>query len=231
MSIAKFPLGGEPIQPQPGRAQGASAWRRRRMAPMGLCGGPPAVLWLGFLIVFWLAGAETALGQVAATARNAYTPMGQRLTSAMVRDEVERRLSLNPKNEASLWNTGYDFFRNYPHNQDTALAIKDGFLRAWRQNSDPQQRVLLMKAAVYWEKIHDYGIKNVPVGIDHNNRQKTYYGDTSKFSTLGMRKSGGSHQSFNNRDWPGRNIGRRQPYKGRPDNPYPGKYYPGVYPP
>ena len=24
---------------------------------------------------------------------------------------------------------------------------------------------------------------------------------------------------------------RRTPYKGRADNPYPGPYYPGVYPP
>jgi len=194
------------------------------------CGASLTALGLGLLII-WLVPATAALGQVAASARNAYTPMGQRLTSAMVRDELNRRLQLNPKNEASLWNTGYDFFRNFPKNQDTAQAIKDGFLGARRQNTDPQQRQILLKAAIYWEKIHDYGIQNVPVGIDNNTRDKTYYGDTSKFSTLGMRKSGSSHKAFNNYDWPGRNIGRRQPYKGRPDNPYPGKYYPGVYPP
>lgn len=160
---------------------------------------------------------------------NLIMPRGQRLTSQMVRDELERRLARNPSNEAMIWNAGYDFFRNFPQNQDTATAIKNGFLRA--RTNDPAQRQILTKAAIYWEKIHDYGIANVPVAQDNSTRQKIYYGDTSKFTTLGKRQPGSVHKGFPNYDWPGRNLTRRQPYKGRPDNPYPGKYYPGVYPP
>ena len=163
--------------------------------------------------------------------RNAFIPSGQRLSPALVREELERRISLGPVNEAALWNTGYDFFRNYPQNQDTARAIKDGFLQVLRRQRDPGQRQILMKAAIYWEKVHDYGQINVPVGLDPNTRQKIYYGDTSKFSTLAPRPSGSRHTGFPKTDWPGRFLQKRQPYQGRPDNPYPGKYYPGLYPP
>ena len=168
--------------------------------------------------------------QTAYIPRNAYTFGGQQLTSDMVRDELERRLALNPDNEATIWNAGYDFYRNFPHNQDTARIIKDGFLRARPGNQ--AQRLLLRKGAVYWAKIHDYGVANVPVGFDPNVRGKTYYGPRrSKASTLGQRRSGSTHKGFPNYDWPGRRLDRQPPYQGRPDNPYPGKYYPGVYPP
>ena len=180
-------------------------------------------------IMFW-AWTGAAWGQNTAMAgRNLISPPGQRLTSAMVRDELERRLAAAPRNEAAIWNTGYDFYRVYPRNQDTAQAIKDGFLRA--RPDTAEQRQILTKAAIYWEKIHDYGVQNVPVGVDHNTRQKIYYGDKSKFTTMPMRGSGSRHQGFPNYSWPGRYIGKRQPYRGRADNPYPGKYYPGMYPP
>jgi hypothetical protein len=178
-----------------------------------------------------LAPAGPAPAQTDQPVRNAFIPMGQRLNSAQVRDELSRRLSLNPVNEAALWNTGYDFFRNYPRNQDTAQAIKDGFLQALRRNTDPGRRRILLKAAVYWEKIHDYGIINVPVGENPNSRHKIYYGDTSKAGTLALRTSGSRHPGFTGYDWPGRFINKRPPYQGRPDNPYPGRYYPGMYPP
>ncbi|MDR1921424.1 MAG: hypothetical protein LBS31_06745 [Candidatus Adiutrix sp.] len=181
-------------------------------------------LWLA--VVFM---AAPAAAQPAATVRNAYTPMGQVLTTAAVRDELERRMTLSPQNEAALWNTGYDFFRNYPKNQDTARAIKDGFLRA--RPGTPQQRAVLMKAAIYWEKIHDYGLANVPVGLDDSTRDKIYFGETGKAGDLAMRRPGSKHKGYGRYNRPGRHINKRPPYQGRPDNPYPGKYYPGLYPP
>jgi hypothetical protein len=164
--------------------------------------------------------------------RNAFTPMGPRLSATQVRTELENRLSRNPRDPATIWNTGYDFFRNYPTNQDTARAIKDGFLGAMRRQTDPGRRRALLQAAIYWEKIHDYGQTNVPVGLDHSTRDNIYYGDYSKFSTLAP-GSGGRRPAIGGAggDWPGRMLNRRQPYQGRADNPYPGSYYPGLYPP
>ncbi len=172
-----------------------------------------------------LAGAQ---GE-AANARNAYTPAGRNLSSRVVREELERRLARNPRNEAAIWNAGYDFYRNFPPNQDTARAIKDGFLTA--RTTDPDQRLILRKAAIYWEKVYLAGRANVPVAQDPNDYGRPYYGDTSKASTLPRRQPGEQYQGHPDFDWPGRFIKKREPYQGRPDNPYPGKYYPGMYPP
>jgi len=181
------------------------------------------------VLALWWTAAE-ARAQNAYTQGNAHALGAQPLTSAMVRDELERRLALNPDNEATIWNAGYDFFRGYPHNQDTARIIKEGFLRA--RTNDPAQRLLLRKGAIYWAKIHDYGILNVPVAFDPNLRGQTYYGPRrSKASTLGLRAPGSKHRGFKNYERPGRRLNQAPPYRGRPDNPYPGKYYPGVYPP
>lgn len=186
-----------------------------------------AALTAATAVLLWAAGAQA---QTAYIAQNAYSFGGRQLTSAMVRDELERRMALNPKNEAAVWNAGYDFYRGFPHNQDTARAIKEGFLRA--RPVTAEHRLLLRKGAVYWAKVHDYGVKNVPVGFDPNLRGEIYYGRRgSKASTLGMRAPGEAHRGFPNYDWPGRRIDRQPPYQGRPDNPYPGKYFPGVYPP
>ncbi|MDR2724611.1 MAG: hypothetical protein LBC90_00785 [Candidatus Adiutrix sp.] len=166
--------------------------------------------------------------------RNAFTPAGQRLSAAQVRTELENRLNRNPNpaDPATIWNTGYDFFRNFPRNQDTARAIMDGFLGTLRGQRDPDRRRVLLQAAIYWEKIHDYGIINVPAGQDFNTRDKIYYGDYSKFSTLGLVPGGRRPPAPTTRgDWPGRVLNRRHPYQGRPDNPYPGAYWPGLYPP
>ena len=164
--------------------------------------------------------------------RNAFIPAGQRLTAAQVRIELEDRLGRNPTDPATIWNTGYDFFRHYPRNQTTARAIMEGFLGALRRQTDPDRRRVLLQAAIYWEKIHDYGIINVPAGQDHNTRSNIYYGDRSKFSTLAPSPPGGPPARSNGRgDWPGRVLNQRQPYQGRADNPYPGPYFPGLYPP
>lgn len=161
--------------------------------------------------------------------QTAYISQGKVLTSAMVRAELERRIARNPKNEASLWNAGYDFFRNYPRNQTTAQAIKTGFLSV--RGGTAEQRLTMRKAAIYWEKIHGGGVTNVMVGRNPNNRQKIYYGSRDKFTTLAQRPPGRSHQGFKDYSWPGRNISKRQPYRGRGENPHPGKYFPGMYPP
>ncbi|MDL2226173.1 hypothetical protein LJB86_00745 [Deltaproteobacteria bacterium OttesenSCG-928-M10] len=175
-------------------------------------------------------GLTGAMAQVAAISRGNNTlPVGQRLTSDMVRDELERRIAMAPRNESTLWNVGYDFYRNFPQNQDTARAIMQGFLRA--RADTPAQKQILTKAAIYWEKIHNYGVANVPVGQDPNTRDKIYYGGNSKFTTLAKRRPGSQHQGYPPYDWPGRHINKRAPYYGRPANPYPGKYYPGMYPP
>lgn len=185
---------------------------------------------LGLMTGHLTVGLTKAPAQVAAISRgNNAMPAGRRLTSDMVRDELERRIAMDPRTESVLWNAGYDFFRNFPRNQDTARAIMQGFLRA--RADTPTQKQILIKAAIYWEKIHDYGVTNVPVGQDPNTRNKTYYGDQSKFTTLAKRPPGSSHQGYPPYDWPGRYINKRTPYYGRPDNPYPGKYYPGMYPP
>ena len=147
----------------------------------------------------------------------------------MVRVELERRLARNPGNEAAIWNTGYDFFRHYPKNQDTAKAIQQGFQRT--RSNDPAQRAILAKGAAYWARIHDYGIANVPEGQNLAQTERKYYGRNSKLSTLPRRQPGSAHQGYPAYDRPGRYLDKGRPYAGRPDNPYPGKYYPGMYPP
>lgn len=184
-------------------------------------------LWLGPGPV----GSPAAEAQLTSTGPSSQIPPGRRLTREMVRQELERRLARNPANEAAIWNTGYDFFRHYPQNQDTARAIKEGFLLA-RRSAAPAQREILFKGAVYWEKIHDYGISNVPAGQDRELVQRRYHGEPArKMSTLPRRQPGSAHQGFKDYDWPGRRLNQGPPAQGRPDNPYPGKYYQGMYPP
>ena len=172
-----------------------------------------------------------AQAQIAAvTQQNNSMSAGRRLTVDMVRDEVERRIALAPRNESTLWNVGYDFYRNFPQTQETAGAIKQGFLKA--RADTPAQKQILTKAAIYWEKVQTHGVTNVPVGQNLNTRGKIYYNDTtSRYTTLPRNKPGQRHQGFPPYDWPGRNIKKKQPLYGQPSNPYPGKYYPGMYPP
>ncbi|MDL2260438.1 hypothetical protein LJB99_06165, partial [Deltaproteobacteria bacterium OttesenSCG-928-K17] len=166
-------------------------------------------------------GAGQALAQIAP---------GQRLTKEMVRQELERRLAAAPKNEAVIWNAGYDFFRHYPKNQDTAKAIREGFLTA--RTNDPAQKKILMKGADYWGKIHDYGIANVPAGQNFSASGNIYRDrSNNRADRSRMRRPGSEHKGFPAYDWPGRNIKRPQPRYGQDNNPHPGKYYTGMYPP
>lgn len=185
--------------------------------------------WVLFGPSFHEASLPSARAQLTSTGPSSQIAPGRRLTAEMVRMELERRLARNPGNEAAIWNTGYDFFRHYPQNQDTAKAISNGFLRA--RANDPGQKAVLLKGASYWAKVHDYGIANVPAGQDLTLTERKYYGRNDKQSTLPRRKSGSGHQGFPPYDWPGRYIGKGDPYYGRPYNPYPGKYHPGMYPP
>ena len=172
-----------------------------------------------FVFIFCVYGADSEAQLISA---------GRNLDVNQVKNEIEARLARGA-GEAAIWNTGYDFFRNYPKNQDTAMAIHKAFLGA--KASTTEQQKILLKAAVYWEKIHDYGIANVPVGIDNNTRDNIYYGSTAKQSTLAMRRPVGGPVPYYDSQGPPRNYERKPPYKGRPDNPYPGKYYSGIYPP
>lgn len=170
----------------------------------------------------------TDRGDAFSAPRPAKTP-ARKLQIETVRRELERLLARRPGNEAAIWNLGYDFFRLYPPNQDTAWAIHRAFLTA--RPADPDQRPILRKAAIYWEKVHDYGINNVPVGQDFQSRDKIYYGRHEKSGTLQMRSPGSRHDHYTNYFEPGRNLEKVETDHGRPDNPYPGNYYPGVYPP
>lgn len=121
-----------------------------------------------------LAAQAGALGNAFSAPRPAKLPRA--LRTETVRQELERRLALNPSHEAAIWNIGYEFFRLYPPSQDTAWAIHQAFLTARANNAD--QRRLLMKAAIYWEKVHDYGLANVPTGQDFQTRDNIFYGRT-----------------------------------------------------
>lgn len=195
--------------------------------------GKAAVIMAVFLaIAFSSQSTPEALGQIAAVStQNNSLPVGRRLDSAMVRDEIERRLAAAPRNEAEIWNAGYDFFRNYPRNQDTAKAIQEGFLRA-RPNS-PEQKALLSKAAAYWGQTHNLGVTNVAAGRETNERVRAFYPrrGPSKPPPPGMRASGSRHKGFKNYERPGYRLNQKPPLAGRAPNPYPGKYYPGLYPP
>lgn len=161
---------------------------------------------------------------------SAQVPMGRRLTGDMVRQEVERRLAAGPKNEAVIWNAGYDFLRHFPKNQDTAKAIREGFLTA--RTNDPGQKRLLNKAADYWGHIHDYGIANVPAGQNWAGRDNIYHNRSrARADRSRLRRPGSKHQGFPNYDRPGRALDKSPSPISRDPNPYPGKYYQGMYPP
>jgi hypothetical protein len=146
----------------------------------------------------------------------------------MVKNELEWRLARDPS-YATIWNTGYDIYRLHLRNQDTAITIHRGFMSV--RGSTPEQNRALRQAAIYWQKVHDYGITNVPVGIDENNRDNIYYGSDPYLTTLAMRRPKGGPVPLRPGDRAPSTKKRRQPYVGRPSNPYPGPYYPGVYPP
>ena len=154
------------------------------------------------------------------------------LTVANVQREIEWRLAQNPNaSYATIWNAGYDIYRLHYRNQDTARTIHLGYMALIGQRLPAEQRQAIRQAAIYWQKIHDYGITNVPVGIDENTRGAVWYGSEQYQTTLGMRRPKGGPVPMRPGD---RAPSAKKPkprYKGRPDNPYPGPYYPGVYPP
>jgi hypothetical protein len=149
------------------------------------------------------------------------------LTPAMVKAELEFRLSRNPS-YATLWNAGYDFYRLHGRNQDVAMTIHQGYMAV--KGYTPEQNKALRQAAIYWQKVHDYGITNVPVGRDDSLRAQIPNGPLPYQSTLEMRRPKGGTVPMVKGDRAPRSS-RRTPYKGRPVNPYPGPYYSGVYPP
>jgi hypothetical protein len=149
----------------------------------------------------------------------------------MVQQEIEWRLGLENCSYATIWNAGYDIYRLHYRNQDTAMAIHLGYMGLLGRRLEPEQRRAIRQAAIYWQKVHDYGITNVPVGVDENNRGATWYGSEQYLTTLRMRRPKGGPVPMRDGDRAPSKKKRRAPYKGRPDNPYPGPYYPGVYPP
>ncbi|MDR2422179.1 MAG: hypothetical protein LBE01_02230 [Deltaproteobacteria bacterium] len=172
------------------------------------------------------AGAVLALLFLGAPALAQPDPSGRPLTAQQVAMEIEARLARDPS-YATVWNAGYDLFRLHLTHQDTAMAIHLGYRSVMGRGLTREVNLAIRQAAIYWQKVHDYGIVNVPVGVDNNWRGKIYYGD-GYLTTLAMRRpKGGPVPLIPNPK--GRK--RREPYRGRRDNPYPGPYYPGVYPP
>jgi hypothetical protein len=154
------------------------------------------------------------------------------LTVAEVRAELERKLRQDASYQ-TLWNTGYEFYRVHLRNQDTAEVIYRAYLAV--RGNNPEQTKAIDQAAIYWQKIHDYGITNVPVGIDNSVRETVPNPRRGRTGTLRMaRPRGGpvplreSEASMANRA--NRRTDRRD-LRGHRVNPYPGPYYPGVYPP
>ncbi|MDR1395105.1 MAG: hypothetical protein LBK52_02905 [Deltaproteobacteria bacterium] len=150
-------------------------------------------------------------------------PSGRPLTVNQVKEELEARLRRNPS-YATVWNTGYDLYRLHLRNQDTAMTIFRGFMSVRGQT--PEENRAIRQAAIYWQKVHDYGITNVPVGVDNNWRGKLYYSD-GYLTTLKMRRPKGGPVPLR----PNPAGPRRDLLRGPRNNPYPGPYYPGVYPP
>jgi acyl-homoserine lactone acylase PvdQ len=150
------------------------------------------------------------------------------LTVAEVRTALEWKIARGASYQ-TIWNTGYDFFRVHLRNQDTAEAIYRAFL-AVRGNTDEQQKAIT-QAAIYWQKIHDYGITNVPVGIDNSLRDTVPSPRRGREGTLRMaRPKGGPVPMRDSEATVGRRAEPRRRLNGRLDNPWPGKYYSGVYP-
>ncbi|MDR2461310.1 MAG: hypothetical protein LBE38_11140 [Deltaproteobacteria bacterium] len=153
----------------------------------------------------------------------------RQLEAGEVQAELERRIR-NGASYQTLWNTGYEYYRLHQRNQDTAQAIFNAFMSVKGQNEEQEEAII--EAAIYWQKIHDYGITNVPVGIDNSLRETILAKRRGRRGTLKMLrpKSGPvpmreSEASMGNRGKP------REKANGTTDNPYPGPYYPGVYPP
>jgi hypothetical protein len=172
-----------------------------------------------FFVAVWLLSNGPAWGQ-----DTSWRP----LTVEMVKSELEWRLGRDPS-YATIWNTGYDIYRLHSRNQDTAMTIHRGFMSVRGQTTE--QNKAIRQAAIYWQKVHDYGITNVPVGLDENIRGKIFYGSEPYATTLNMRRPKGGPVPLRpgDRAPAGRQV--RKPYRGRPDNPYPGPYYSGIYPP
>jgi hypothetical protein len=116
----------------------------------------------------------------------------------------------------------------HPRNQDTAMAIHRGYMSV--RGSTPEESRAIRQAAIYWQKVHDYGVINVPVGVDENWRGATFYGSGTWSGVLAMRRPKGGPVPLR----PGDRSSRGPKYESdrfRRGVEYPGPYYPGVYPP
>ena len=154
------------------------------------------------------------------------------LTVDEVREELNRRLGRNASYQ-TLWNCGYDFYRLHLRNQDAAQVIFLAYTSV--RGNNPEQDRAIKQAAIYWQKIHDYGITNVPVGIDNSLRETVPNPRRGREGSLRMaRPRGGPVPLRDSEATMGRRADRRmnqRDLRGRRVNPYPGPYYPGVYPP
>ncbi|MDR1166300.1 MAG: hypothetical protein LBO66_10650 [Deltaproteobacteria bacterium] len=175
---------------------------------------------LGLALAFWTLAPVLAAAQMA--------PL-RPLELEEVRADLEGRIRRGGSYQ-TIWNAGYDFYRIHQRNQDTAMTI----FRAYSalRGDTPEQDLALKQAAIYWLKVHDYGITNVPVGVDNSYRENAPSPRRGRRGNLRMlRPKGGpvplreSEASMANRSRPRENA------RGRVTVRYPGPYYSGVYPP
>ncbi|MDR2350240.1 MAG: hypothetical protein LBF41_06405 [Deltaproteobacteria bacterium] len=146
-----------------------------------------------------------------------------------VRAELERKIG-NGGSFQSIWNTGYDFYRIHLRNQDTARVIREAYL-AVRGNNEDQQRAIT-QAAAYWKEIHDYGITNVPAGIDNSMRETVRAKRRGREGNLRMLRPKSGPVTTRESEASMANLAKpKEKRNGDTENPYPGPYYPGVYPP
>jgi hypothetical protein len=151
------------------------------------------------------------------------------LTVAEVRAALEWKIARGGSYQ-TIWNTGYEYYRRHLRNQDTAEVIWRAFLAVRGEN--PEQERALRQAAIYWQKIHDYGITNVPVGIDNSLRETVPAPRRGREGTLKMaRPKGGPVPMRDSEATLARRAEPRRRLDGTLENPWPGRYYSGVYPP
>jgi hypothetical protein len=98
----------------------------------------PASVWgVILLLLFSTQAIDHALAQP--------DPSGRPLTVNQVKAELEARLLREPS-YATIWNTGYDFYRLHLRNQDTARIIYLGFMSV--RGSTPEENRAIRQAAI-----------------------------------------------------------------------------------
>lgn len=168
-----------------------------------------------FIMIMALGPALNQAGPAAAQSQ-----LDQAQLTAALTAKIERGLS-----GPDLWNTGYDFYRLYPPTPESARRIHLAFKAA--RGLTARQKDDLRQAAAYWLRIYREGPTRVTAGREVW-RPDPYLADHGPYlgNPLKMARPDkpGPYAETHRRpaaEWP----------PPRKNNPYPGSYYPGLYPP